>query len=71
MRRSVRLSGGDEGIFVKQTTRRTSECINSVDRRTTARGQDSLHCSSESRLLFGRASEARRFATRDDIGIGL
>jgi hypothetical protein len=45
IRRSVRLPGGDEGIFVKQTTRRTSECINSIDRRaTTVRGQDKSVC---------------------------
>jgi hypothetical protein len=49
---SVRLSGGgDEGIFVKQTTRRTSECINSVQLtwKTTVRGQGQvgLHCSSD------------------------
>jgi hypothetical protein len=49
--RSVRLSGGDEGIFVKQTTRRTSECINSIDDNLgdngKGTGQVGLHCSSD------------------------
>jgi hypothetical protein len=51
MGRSVLLRGGDEGIFVKQTTRRTSECINSIDSNNLeddgkGTGQVGLHCSS-------------------------
>lgn len=71
---SVRLSGGDEGVFVKQTTRRTGECINSIDSpgddaKGTGTSRSTLQL--RSRLLLGRASEARRFATRNDIMIGI
>lgn len=62
----------DEGIFVKQTTRRISESVNSIDRQTDRQTGESdrtgLRCSPHRDYCSGVRSEALRY-DRAIIGI--